>query len=120
MKIKTLEIKNFRCFKSLTISLENDLNIIVGTNGAGKSSILDALVLSLSDYASLFSLTESKKIQPRDRYEKRVYKSGGYTEARDAVELKIIVQLDQLPEQYPRKEWSWKSDSHTHHLSESV
>ncbi len=47
MKLSKVEITYFRCFKSLTIDLQPDINVIVGANGAGKSSVLDAIAIAL-------------------------------------------------------------------------
>ena len=47
MKLSRVEITHFRCFESLQISLRPDVNVIVGANGSGKSSILDAIAIAL-------------------------------------------------------------------------
>lgn len=47
MKLSRIDITHFRCFESLTVTLQPDINVIVGANGAGKSSILDALAIAL-------------------------------------------------------------------------
>ena len=47
MKLSRVEITHFRCFESLPIALQPDINIIVGANGAGKSSVLDAIAIAL-------------------------------------------------------------------------
>ncbi|MCX5924781.1 MAG: DNA replication and repair protein RecF [Candidatus Dependentiae bacterium] len=38
-----LYIKNFRCFKDLTLKFDNSVVLLEGINGAGKTSILEAL-----------------------------------------------------------------------------
>jgi putative ATP-dependent endonuclease of OLD family len=44
-------IKNFKCFKeSFKIDFKDGLNIIVGDNEAGKSTILDAIHLALTGW----------------------------------------------------------------------
>ena len=43
MQFKRLHITDFRGIRQLTIDFEPDLTVIVGRNGAGKTSILDAL-----------------------------------------------------------------------------
>jgi len=44
MKIKELELNNFRGFEHLKIEFpDNNLAVFIGTNGSGKSSVLDAL-----------------------------------------------------------------------------
>lgn len=49
MKIKTILIENFKGFKGrFTLELNEGLNILVGDNEAGKSTILEAIHLALS------------------------------------------------------------------------
>ena len=49
MKLKKVQITNFRCFESLDITLQPDVNVFVGVNGAGKTTILDAIAIALYD-----------------------------------------------------------------------
>jgi predicted ATP-binding protein involved in virulence len=49
MKLSKIEITNFRCFETLTIPLRPDINVFVGVNAAGKTTILDALAIALYD-----------------------------------------------------------------------
>jgi len=46
-QIKEVEIKNFRSHKSSKITFERGINLIAGRNGAGKSSVLDAILVAL-------------------------------------------------------------------------
>jgi len=48
VRLKRLTLENFRGFESLDLELDPQLTVLVGANGAGKTSILDALVLGLS------------------------------------------------------------------------
>jgi putative ATP-dependent endonuclease of OLD family len=49
MYINRVKIQNFKCFKdAFTLHLEKGLNIIVGDNEAGKSTILEAIHLTLT------------------------------------------------------------------------
>ncbi len=51
MKIKELELNNFRGFEHLKIQFpENKLAVFIGTNGSGKSSVLDALAKLMSNF----------------------------------------------------------------------
>ena len=48
MKLKQLTLENFRGFKKLELALDPQMSGLVGANGAGKSSVLDALAILLS------------------------------------------------------------------------
>ena len=51
MHIEKIHIKNFKCFKNdFILELNNHLNIIVGDNEAGKSTIIEAIHLALSGW----------------------------------------------------------------------
>ena len=43
MVIKTLDIQNFRNYASLNIELDNNINIIYGENGQGKTNLLESI-----------------------------------------------------------------------------
>jgi AAA15 family ATPase/GTPase len=44
--IQSFEIKNFRCFEQLSLKDLSAINIIVGDNGSGKTTVLEALLLA--------------------------------------------------------------------------
>ncbi len=49
MKIKKINIENFKCFNGkFTLELNSGVNILVGNNEAGKSTILEAIHMALS------------------------------------------------------------------------
>lgn len=48
MRLKTVTLKNFRCFESLTLKLHPKLTVIVGDNGAGKTALLDGIATALT------------------------------------------------------------------------
>ncbi|WP_321995977.1 AAA family ATPase [Draconibacterium orientale] len=49
MKIKKVNIENFKCFRGkFTLDFNEGVNILVGNNEAGKSTILEAIHLALS------------------------------------------------------------------------
>ena len=43
MRIKWLELKNFRCFEHIITELHPRMNVMVGINGTGKTTILEAI-----------------------------------------------------------------------------
>ena len=48
MKIANLNLKNFRDAQALSLELDPKLNVFVGVNGSGKSTVLDAIAIMLS------------------------------------------------------------------------
>ncbi len=51
MKIKHIQIKDFRGIEELSLDFGSDnINVIIGVNGVGKSSVIDCICLLLSEY----------------------------------------------------------------------
>ncbi|WP_346678582.1 AAA family ATPase [uncultured Brachyspira sp.] len=48
MYIKKIKIQNFKCFKNFELDLNKNINIIVGNNESGKSTLLEAIHLALT------------------------------------------------------------------------
>ena len=48
LEIEKIFISNFKCFSEITIPLHEGMNILVGNNEAGKSTVLQALLLGLT------------------------------------------------------------------------
>ena len=46
MVLERLQLTNFRGFESLDLRFEPDLTVLVGVNGCGKTSVLDALLIA--------------------------------------------------------------------------
>ncbi len=45
--IESVKITNFRCFKELSVQSLAPINLIVGDNGVGKTTLLEAVFLAL-------------------------------------------------------------------------
>lgn len=52
MKLRALHLENFRCFENLDVDFHDQLTVLVGVNGSGKTSILAAISYILSDIAA--------------------------------------------------------------------
>lgn len=50
MRIQSVQLENFRGFNNLKLQFFEDLNVIIGENGSGKSSVLDAIAILLSHF----------------------------------------------------------------------
>ena len=57
LHIKSVSIRNFRCFKSLDLNIEQ-FTVLVGENGCGKTSILEAVNLALSRNVTASKINE--------------------------------------------------------------
>ncbi len=66
MKLKTIGIKNYRCFDDIKIPLSDHLTLFVGKNGAGKSTILDAAAVAISTFLCGIEGAVSRSIQKED------------------------------------------------------
>ena len=47
MRIDRLELRNFKKFAALDLNLHRQFTLLIGENGAGKTSVLDALAVAL-------------------------------------------------------------------------
>jgi len=84
MKIKEIRIANFRCYKEETTISFNDLNVFVGKNDIGKSTILEALDIFFNENKGII------KIDKDDVNKQGLNDSNS--------EIKISVVFEDLPE----------------------
>ena len=50
MKIKELQIRNYRGFVDITFELNPNFTVFIGDNGTGKTSILDACAIAVGSF----------------------------------------------------------------------
>jgi predicted ATP-binding protein involved in virulence len=63
MKLKQLYLKNFRGFTDSRIKFKSQTTVIIGQNGAGKTTILDSIAICMTHFTGkLFSSTEGYNI----------------------------------------------------------
>lgn len=55
MKIKSISIKNYKGFENFSAKFHDELTVIVGNNGAGKSSLLDAVSIAAGTFLTDFN-----------------------------------------------------------------
>lgn len=60
MRLKTVTLKNFRCFESLSLELHPRLTVIVGENGAGKTAVLDGIASGLTPVITHLSSADQR------------------------------------------------------------
>jgi predicted ATP-binding protein involved in virulence len=66
MKIRQLELKNFRCFDQKTFEFSDQFNVLIGDNGTGKSAILDALAIGVGSFFLGIDSINSRNISDDD------------------------------------------------------
>ena len=63
MRIKKLELHNFRCFENYELELAERFTLLIGDNGSGKTAILDALAVAMG--AFLLDIPDIKSADKR-------------------------------------------------------
>ena len=66
MKLRRLELRNFRCFDQLTVALQPNLTVLVGNNGAGKTALLDGIAYALSRVLTRLPGIDGKNLRYED------------------------------------------------------
>ncbi len=91
MKIDTIFIQNYRCFRELNLSLEEHMTLLVGKNGAGKSTILDAAAVAASTFLCGIEGGVNRSIMKEDaRYE--FYEMNGTVDAQHQFPVMITAK----------------------------
>ena len=62
--MKEIRLENFRCYTELSIPLKSRVNLLVGDNATGKTSVLRACKFVLSAFFSGFSDDNTKWVNP--------------------------------------------------------
>ena len=66
MYLRTLKLRNFRCFEEITIDFHDRLSVIVGSNGAGKTSVLEGAAVSMGTLFTAMDGLSGLSISKRD------------------------------------------------------
>ena len=64
MRLNQIEIKNFKCFEKETIELHPKLNVLMGNNGTGKTSLLEAFRILIGTLYLAFDKYKEKLEMP--------------------------------------------------------
>lgn len=52
--LKKISLENFRCFEKVEADLQKKLTLVVGANGAGKTSLLESIAIAMSTMFTAF------------------------------------------------------------------
>lgn len=70
MFLKSMVLRNFRCFSSLEVNFNNRLTVVVGNNGAGKSTVLEAATIATGTLTSAMDGLTNYGIKKSDAHYK--------------------------------------------------
>jgi len=66
MKLKKLVLSNYRGFKNFECHFDASINVLVGLNGSGKSSLLEAIVVAYGSFMDGFGTATDRKIHKEE------------------------------------------------------
>ncbi len=89
MKIKKLQLSNFRCFDDLNVVFDDQLTVIVGNNGSGKTSILEGVAIAISTLFVQFDELVSRRIEKTDAL-KKLYTLNGMDDVQPQYPVDVI------------------------------
>ncbi|MCD5977375.1 AAA family ATPase [Pseudomonas quasicaspiana] len=68
MRLDRLHIQNFRCYEDATFDFQPGFNLVVGVNGSGKTSLLQAVAASFEDFSACMGVFSSSMIEKDARF----------------------------------------------------
>ena len=104
MKIKQLRMQSFRGISDLTIAFDPKLNILIGNNGSGKSSVLNCLTVFLNHISDEIKFLYQNGFHPNrfiDLQVKDVFLDDDITSGiKEKVEIQLEFTLNSLDFKY--------------------
>ena len=70
MLLKSIILHNFRCFSDLKVNFHNRLTVVVGDNGSGKSTVLEAAAIAAGTLTSAMDGLTNYGIKKSDAHYK--------------------------------------------------
>ena len=96
MYIKDIILENFRCFEYVDADFPKDYAVLIGTNGAGKSSMLDALAIALGAFLAGCDVPATNLHKSDVRFLTYTHEGGIFhREARYPVSVSVGVKTDE-------------------------
>lgn len=90
MYLEKLKLHNFRCYEKLEIEFNRQLTVLVGKNGSGKTTVLEAIAIALGTWFVGFNIVNAKGINKRTDPLRKAYQIG----ATDDVQTQFPVEIE--------------------------
>lgn len=90
MYLEKLKLHNFRCYEKLEIDFNRQLTVLVGKNGSGKTTVLEAIAIALGTWFVGFNIINAKGINKRTDPLRKAYQIG----ATDDVQTQFPVEIE--------------------------
>ena len=112
LQLNSLALKNFRCFEQLSIDFHPQLTLLVAENGAGKTSVLDAIAVAFGPFVGAFDDGIGPAFLPTDIRVRQVRDTTGnemeYAPEGVALAAKGRIPADFLRVDLQATEWEWR------------
>ena len=105
MFLNSLILHNFRKFENLELHFNERLSVLVGNNGTGKSTILEAATIAAGTFTSAMDGLTNYGIRKTDAHYK-YFKMGSVIDVQPQFPVSISAQGDMMENVYSGKEYS--------------
>jgi predicted ATP-binding protein involved in virulence len=91
MKIKSIRIVDFRGIEDRTFNFDDRFNVLIGENGKGKTSVLEALAAALNPYVSIGL---GRNVRPIRKEDVRLIHFGVSKESKIKTGISVVGEID--------------------------
>lgn len=115
LNLQRLRLRDYRCFEAIDIDFHPKLTVLVATNGAGKTSILDAIAVAFGPYVGAFDEASGKGFESSDirQFQMRRTATNEMEYAAKGVRLEAsgyipgsMLSVLSAPGEYPASTWA--------------
>jgi predicted ATP-binding protein involved in virulence len=106
--LKKISLENFKCFEKAEIELQKKMTLIVGANGAGKTSLLESIAIAMSTMFTAFDGAKAMNINKESAHLK-AYRIG----STDNVQPQYPVRISARAEIDGKQEIYWERTLNT-------
>ncbi len=94
MRIKSIVIKNFKGFEERKFSFSGQFTLLIGDNGTGKTSVLEALTVGLGGYLNGFDGVNSRNISLDEVRRERIHMGDATVSKEKQYPVEIVCEAE--------------------------